>query len=128
MYRNGTKKNSAGLRQKWKCPGCGSQPTLPADALIEIDDKPITGGISEEQLRMKLDNRYILKKACEELARGTFYKNSEFVLKAGIKAGTAYRDIIEHPDFENFRGKNSGEIYWGHPESILKLKQEGILR
>ena len=128
MYKNGTKSTGGIFKQKWKCSGCGAQPTLPVDALIEIDDKPITGGISEEQLRMKLDNRYILKKACEELTSGTFYKNSEFVLKAGIKAGTAYRDLIEHPDFEKYRGKNSGEVYWSHPESILKLKQEGILR
>jgi hypothetical protein len=119
MNKNGLRNG----RQQYKCRQCNYQ-------IVESPGhKPLAkGGITEDQLRQRHDNRYIIKVACDALEKGVFYKNSEFVAKAGIVPGAGYRDIISHPDYDKYQGKAGGETYWSHPESITKLKQEGVLR
>lgn len=117
--------------QKWYCRSCHSHfnKKVEMPPAIQQDetnpDKQM--GLTEEQLRLKFDNRYIIQQRCKNLKPGVFLSNSEFIQFCGIRAGTGYRDIIEHPDFERYRGKAGGTFYWSHPESIRKFKDEGIL-
>lgn len=120
MAKNGWKN---GKQQYW----CKCNTRKNAKATIKQPTGNVAG-ISEQQLRQKHDTRYIIKTACENLQKGTFYKNSEFIARAGVSPGAGYRDIIDHPDFEGYKGKAGGEVYWSHKESIDKLKKEGVLR
>jgi len=124
-------KNGTGIRagekvQKWRCKNCGYQPTI---RLTEKIDKPVekTTGMTEDQFRGRFDLRFIIEGKCKELRRGVYLSMSEFVKFCGITPGVGYREIMLHPDYESYRGKVKGEIYWSHPESILKMKGEGIL-
>jgi len=84
-------------------------------------------GLTEEQLRSKHDMRYIIETKCKELKKGTYLPQGEFVQFCGINAGARYKDILEHPKHNDFHGKAGGTVYWGHPDSIRKLKDEGVL-
>lgn len=85
-------------------------------------------GLTEDALRQKHDTKFILKNAAAELIEGRYLTQSEFVLSAGVRMGAGYKDVIEHPEFDKYKGRANGSIYWSHPNSINKLKQEGVLR
>ena len=121
MVKNGFKYG----RQQWKCPVCKTQHL---GGQTEPEERPSVMGLTEQALRQKHDTKFIIKNAAALLPEGIFLTQSEFVIKANIKAGTGYRDIIDHPDFDKYKGKAGGVIYWSHPDSINKLKMEGILR
>lgn len=117
--KNGTTKDS---KQKYRCTGCGYNFEEPLSPAV------ITGaGISEKDLRAKHDLRFIVKHKCEELKSGVFLTQAEFVQFCKINPGAGYRGVIEHPEYEKFHGKAGGTVYWSHPDSIEKLKNEGVL-
>ena len=85
-------------------------------------------GITEDELRCRHDIRFQVRRAVKLLEKGTYLTQSEFVQRAKIKPGAGYRDVIDHTEFEEYRGKAGGMVYWSHPDSITKLKNEGILQ
>ena len=128
LSKNGTKLKNGVRVQKYKCRKCRheslEQGELPKEE-VRIECKAV--GMSEEQFRAKFDLRFIIESKCKTLQRGIFLSMSEFIKLCGITPSAGYRDIMLHSDFDDYRGKVRGEIYWSAPESISKLRQEGIL-
>ena len=128
MNKNGTFLKNGERRQKYKCSKCGYE-IRQMDEVLEIAEEPVqkSAGLTEEQFRAKFDLTFIVKKKCLELQKGIFLTMGEFIKLCGITPGSGYRQVLEHPDFDNYRGRIRGDIYWSHPESITKMKTEGIL-
>ena len=127
MVKNGTYMKNGERRQKYKCSKCGHETKL--GDTVEVVDKPAEkiAGITEEQFRAKFDLTFIVGKRCKDLQRGIYLSMGEFIKFCGITPGAGYRQVLEHPDFDSYRGRIRGDIYWSHPESITKMKTEGIL-
>ena len=127
MVKNGTYMKNGERRQKYKCSKCGYETKL--GDTVEMAQKPAEkiAGITEEQFRAKFDLNFIVGKKCKELQKGIYLSMSEFIKLCGITPGSGYRQVLEHPDFDSYRGRIRGDIYWSHPESISKMKTEGIL-
>ena len=100
---------------------------LPSKTMTATTTKK-TIGISIEELRSKHDIFYIVQKTVESLEKDVFYQNSDFIVKCNFPSNSGYRETLERKEFESYRGKAGSSIYWGHPESIGKLKEEGVLR
>jgi len=128
MSKNGTFLKDGERKQKYRCGKCHYE-TKQKDEVINTEsaEVPKVSGITEEQFRAKFDLNFIVGKKCKELQRGVFLSMSEFIRYCGITPGNGYRQVLEHPDFDTYRGRVRGDIYWSHPESITKMKTEGIL-
>jgi hypothetical protein len=86
-----------------------------------------SAGISEQEFRRQYDNRFILREAVKKLKEGTLLEQRKFV--QGLRLQGTYKDILEEEDFEPFRGKISADkVFWSHPNTIAKLKEESLLR
>ena len=94
----------------------------------EISKNNMTSeGITEQDFRRQFDNRYILREAVKELKKGQLVDQRKFI--QNLKLIGTYKDILEEADFEPFRGKiSSDKIFWSHPDTITKLKEESLLR
>ena len=65
--------------------------------------------------------------AAKETLPDCFIPEPEFIRKIGISGG--YKHIVDRPEFEPYRGKASGGVYyWGHPDSIAAMKEDGVLK
>ena len=126
MAKNGKKDG----RQKYLCSKCGCNRIEGTEARLpeNYTAAPTQAGLSEEALRQKHDTKFILTSAAAELKEGRYLTQSEFILQAGVRMGAGYRDVIEHPEFDKYKGRAGGQVYWSHPSSISKLKSEGVLR
>lgn len=93
----------------------------------KTETKPQKIGISEKELRMRHDNFFILTQKVKELKRDNFLTTPEFIQSAKIKMNNGYKQLLEHPDFTPFCGKAGSVTYWGHPEDIARLKEDGTL-
>ena len=122
--KNGKTKNG---KQKYVCFHCKHYFEGPKEP--EIIEKPVEQpvGLTEAQMRAKYDIRFIVATKCKELKQGVYLTRSEFVKFCGIRPGQGYTDVINHPDYDMFRGKASGDVFYSHPDSIKKLKSEGVL-
>ena len=85
-----------------------------------------TIGISEAQFKNKHDIFHIVTEAAKKLKAGRFLTESEFIQVNGIR-GVGYRDALNHPDNQQYRGKAGSVYYWSHPETIEKYKNQGTL-
>lgn len=85
---------------------------------------PAKVGLSEAQLRAKHDLNFIIQQKVSELKPGQFLTEAEFVRFCNIRG--AYRNVLE--SLTEYRGKAGGITYYSHPESINKMKMEGILQ
>ena len=83
-------------------------------------------GITVSELRLKHDNKFIIKTNAKKLEKDMFLTDSEFRTSCNFTGG--YKDAIEHPDFSIYKGKAGSTIYWSHPESISRMKNEGVLK
>lgn len=143
MIKNGTMPLAGGRVQKYKCRNCRyesheGQVLRKSEPVNSLSTGPLAGigltkepsmnvGLTEEQFRNKYDLSYIINKKCKELKEGIYLPMLEFIRFCGIQPGTGYRQILDHPDFEIYRGKIRGECFWSHPSSIKKMKSEGLL-
>ena len=84
-------------------------------------------GISESELRAKFDLNFIVQQAAKKLEKTIFLSESEFIKLCNLRGMSGYRSVIDHPDFKDYRGRAGGQTYWSHPESIMKMKTEGVL-
>ena len=127
--QNSAVKNGKGRtgQQKYICKSCGYNFEAHKDApLLQIEpSQPV--GLTEAQLRAKHDIRFIIATKCKDLKPGVYLTRSEFIALCGIRPGQGYTDVITHPDYDAFRGKAGGVVYYSHPDSIKKLKAEGVL-
>lgn len=124
--KNGSTKSG---KQKYICRHCKHNFERPKEGeLIEISEPTEQAiGLTEAQLRAKYDVRFIVATKCKELKPGVYLTKSEFINFCGIRPGQGYTDVISHPDYDAFRGKVSGQVYYSHPDSIRKLKSDGVL-
>jgi len=84
-------------------------------------------GLSISDLRAKYDNMFIVRNKVGLLEKDLFLTQPEFISMCKL-SGTGYRNTIEQPEFVKYKGKAGGIIYWGHPDSIQQLKDEGVLK
>lgn len=123
--KNGTKDD----KQKYRCRTCKHNFELNKGELPERiqTETGSVAGISEAQLRAKHDLRYIVESKCLELKKGVFMTQAEFVQFCKINPGAGYRGVMDHPEYDKYHGRAGSIIYWSHPDSIKKLKDEGVL-
>ena len=88
--------------------------------------KICSSGLSEEELRIKHDPLYKLEKAVKSLIKGQFIPEQEFRGIVGLDS-SKFRAKADLPQFDLYKGKVQGAIYWGNPKDIKRLKEEGIL-
>ena len=123
----GTRKRiGGGITQRFHCKSCkkGFSETT---AIVNTNQN--TNSMTEEELRSKYDNKFILRKAVSNLERGIYVPENEFINKCGVKISAGYKLIVESDEFSKFRGLAPGGVaYWSHPDSIQKMKTEGILK
>lgn len=82
--------------------------------------------ITEDQLREMYNIRSIVFKELKALEPGKFYRDSSFVRR--FQGKTGFRGVLESPEAQIYKGKGSGGVvFWGHPDSIMKMKNEGTL-
>lgn len=101
--------------------------SIHADEVLNNGNGGSVLGITEDELRSRYDNRYKINEAIKKLKLGLFFPESEFIKFANVKAGIGYRQLLDHRDYLSFKGKAGGTVYWSHPESIKKLKEDGVL-
>ena len=85
-------------------------------------------GISESELRQKHDLKFIIQQTADQTPKGSFIPEADFIKQSNIRNQQGFRQDIEDLQFRQYRGKAGGIVYWGHPDSIAKMKEEGILR
>lgn len=113
-------------KQKYRCRACKHNFERPINYVeLEITEQAV--GLTEAQLRAKYDIRFIVGSKCKELKQGVYLTRAEFVKFCGIRPGQGYTDVINHPDYDAYRGKAGGDVFYSHPDSIKKLKSEGVL-
>lgn len=96
-----------------------------AEATQEVKSR----GIKLMDFRMKYDIMLILENGCKQLKRGELLPTSEFIRGLSIPGGVPYREKLNDPAFEKYRGKvSASEVYWGHPDDIAQLKDERLLK
>lgn len=89
---------------------------------------PVTAGLSEAELRKKHDIKFIIQQALQRLDQGTFITDSDFIRTNNLQSHPGFRPYLEDSTFSQYKGRAGGTLYWSHPASITKMKQEGILR
>ena len=116
-------------KQKYRCRACKHNFERREEKLIELSPEPVEQaiGLTEAQLRAKYDIRFIVATKCKELKQGVYLTRAEFVKFCGIRPGQGYTDVINHPDYDVYRGKAGGDVFYSHPDSIKKLKSDGVL-
>lgn len=83
--------------------------------------------LTEEQLRIMFDIKVIVKNALGQLKEGEFWMDQDFVKRFGLHGKPGMRQALESIEASKFRGKAGGKVIWSHPNSIEKMKNEGIL-
>ena len=68
----------------------------------------------------------IVTKAAGSLIRGVYIQEAEFIKQMNIRQ-PGYRQVLDSADYAKYKGRAGGVTYWSHPESILKMKNEGVL-
>ena len=97
---------------------------------LAIASTPITKpilGISETDLRRKHDMFYIILAFVKKIQIGKFIEESQMLKEVGLYGKPRYRDAISRVELKDYKGKVDGTTYYGHSESIQKLKNEGVL-
>ena len=89
----------------------------------ELETKYIT----EDQIRQRHDMFYKLKKALESINAGEFIEEQKVLKQLGMWGKPGYRSAVEANEIKAYRGKADGTVYYGHPERIQALKEEGVL-
>ena len=89
-------------------------------------------GITEDQLRQKHDVVYILSQVFTKIEaeeETVFYEKSDIIKRANLSPGyPGISTVLESEDFKKYSGRAGSVVYWGKPEAITKLKEEGIMR
>jgi transcriptional regulator NrdR family protein len=124
--KEGTRKREEGRVQEYRCTICKKYFRTPIGF---INHKLNNNIMTEEELRSKYDNKFILRNAVAKLEKGVYTPENEFITNCKIKVSSGYRMAVDSEEFLGFRGvAPGGVVYWSHPESISKMKNEGILK
>jgi hypothetical protein len=99
------------------------QPKQPIET-IEEPCKPVTG-LTESQLRAKHDIDFIIKSKAKELKIGVYVAEHDFIKMCCLHGSQGYRQVLD--GLHEYKGRAGGITYYSHPDSIRKMKIEGIL-
>jgi predicted RNA-binding Zn-ribbon protein involved in translation (DUF1610 family) len=143
--KNGTSRTRKTPKQKVACSDCGFESTFTiesnavesvASVVYETTDKgvilPGKGtdmkiGMTETELRKKHDASFIIKAAAEGLKEGVYLTDYEFMQLCKLSVNSGFRRISEQDQFDMYRGRAQKIVYWSHPNSISKMKSQGVL-
>lgn len=91
--------------------------------------KPVekTVFLTEKELRQRHDVFYKIKSELDQIPKGQFIEESSLFKKLSIWGKPGTRSNISQPEIQPYKGKADNTVYYGHPESIEKLKNEGVL-
>lgn len=82
--------------------------------------------LTEQDLRRKHDGVFRVTEAAKAIPEGQFITEADFISSLNLRGG--YRAILERKDFELYRGRADGGVYyWAHPKSMQKMKNERVL-
>lgn len=128
ICKNGHSKNG---KQVYRCKDCSREGIVPS-SFTDVNGEEQTQsniGITISEFREKHDLNFIINKALKQLDRKLLYEKTDIAKLCkltptypGLRA-----TLEETKEFESFRGKVAGKIYFGHPETIGTLKNEGQL-
>ena len=90
--------------------------------------KPMSGMLTEEQLRKKHDMLFMVLSSVKSLTKKEFIEETQMLRDLGLLGKPRYRDILTRSELKDYHGKADGVVYYGHPDSIRRLKQEGVLQ
>lgn len=87
----------------------------------------LLAGIPVSQLRAMHDPIFKVRKACQYLKKHKdhVYPEAEFRQRFVQLDSSKFRDVVDKPEFEEYKGKAGAKVYWGHPSTISKFKDEG---
>jgi hypothetical protein len=83
--------------------------------------------ITEQELRQKHDMFFNILKRVKEISKGWFIEENKLLKELSYQGKPRYKDALAKEELKPYRGKVDGTTYYGHPDSIAKLKQEGVL-
>lgn len=89
---------------------------------------PVSGvqTITEAEIREKYDKKYIVQKHAKMIKEGEFYDEDSFIRFCSLNPRVpGFRKALDSPEFKIYKGKADGDVYWGHPSSVEKLKNDG---
>jgi hypothetical protein len=92
---------------------------------IEAEAKP-EGVLTIDQIRALHDMKTVVFNALDSIRKDTFYTEHEFI-RRHLAGKNGYRQILDSMHTSKYRGKSGGRVYFGHPESMQILKNEGTL-
>ena len=85
-----------------------------------------TESLSESDIRELFDIKTIVKNALENLKEGEFWREPDFI-RRNLNGKSGFRSVLESNYSQPYRGKAQGQVFYSHPKSIQKLKEEGVL-
>jgi hypothetical protein len=131
-----TRKNGTGIfkktgirYQKVKCKDCGKEYMQSFDQVEAI--KPVIQqkiGMSLNEFRQRHDINFILKNVLQNLNNDLVYEKDDIVKMCKLRPGyPGLNMVLESNEFEIYRGRIAGKIYWSSPKIIEELKSQGLL-
>ena len=131
IQKNGTKIKADGTPyQKIRCKVCKANSTISKTSgqnqpVKSVTSLAVSTRLTETELRAKHDNHYKVVKAAQALERGFYIENRDFTAALSL-SGTSHSRWTGNTAFDKYRGKAGGITYWSHPESIAKMKADGV--
>lgn len=128
-----TRKNGIkGGKQQFICKNCDRY-FLEGAAWYNLNKKGLNMeksslGITLDNFRSKNDPKYIVSEGLRKLTQDVLYKTSEFIQLIGLPVNFGSSKLMDMPGLERYYGKCSSGTYWSHPDVILQLKNERVLR
>lgn len=86
------------------------------------------GLLSEAELRKKHDMFYQILSFVKGLPEGKYVEETSMLRQLTLFGKPRYREALTREDLKQFKGKVDGTVYYGNPNSIQKLKREGVLQ
>lgn len=86
------------------------------------------GLLSEAELRKKHDMFYQIFSFVKSIPEGKFVEETTMLRQLTLLGKPRYKEALAREDLKQFKGKVDGTIYYGNPNSIHKLKSEGVLQ
>jgi len=129
-----TRKNGTGIfkrtgirYQKIKCKDCGKESNQSFDQIETIKPQQKIG-MSLNEFRQKHDINFILKNVLKNLTGELVYEKDDIVKMCKLRPGyPGLNMVLESNEFEIYRGRIAGKIYWAAPKIIEELKSQGLL-
>ena len=126
LILNGKKRG----KQQYKCKECGrwfQDGNIDGNTVIKHKHKSM--GLSVNDFRKKHDVVYILSQVILKFDDETVYEKSDIITMANVSAGfPGLGTVLESEAWKPYSGRAGSKTWYGKPELITKLKNEGIMR